>query len=59
MIRMRNNGPQTSMVRQQTSMPWERLKLRTPMFAWPKILHALNHMITGISRFQCTLYEVV
>lgn len=51
-IRMRNN-------RQQTFMPWERFKLRTPKFAWPKILHTLNHMIIGIGRFQCTLHDVV
>jgi hypothetical protein len=59
MIRVINSGHQSSMVRQQTFMPWERFKLRTPMFSWPKTVHTLNHTTTGIGSFQCALREVV
>jgi len=59
MIRAINSEHQTSMVRQKTFMPWERFKLRTPMFSWPNIICILNHTTTGIGSFQCALHEVV
>ena len=59
MIRIINSGQQTSMVRKKTFMPWERFKLRTPMFSWPNIVGTLNHMTTEIGSFQCAVDEVV
>jgi hypothetical protein len=58
MIRVLNSGQQTSVVRQQAFMSWERFKLRTPMFAWPKTVHTLNHTTARIGSFQCALHEV-